>query len=273
MRQVRMLLVLLLTSFLSLPATLLAMSQATEPEPFHHPQVVETRGPVMVKGERYFLWEPAEKGLLLLSGDVLRTEEGGFATLRFASGKVDIYENTVIVIPSIGVYSRNKDIREVVIDEGKTFFDINPTGVDKGFQFRTRNVQGGVKGTLFTVSYLNGGTAVNVYRGEVFLSDREGSPRTMTSLNKGDSLRVEEDSVFTGVKRFDPGQALEGYNYNTPPGLDDKGLPADYNANPSNRGIRDRGKGHGRDNAPGQNKSESISESVDTVDDPGTVNQ
>jgi hypothetical protein len=219
------------------------MSSAGEPGEVFHPQIRETRGPVMVKGAKYSIWEPAEEGMLLLTGDVLRTEKGGFARIEFASGIIELYETTVLIIPSIDVVAEKKDIREVIIEEGKTLFDINHTGVENGFQFRTKNVQGGVKGTLFTVSYLNDGTAVNVYRGEVLVSDLDGTPGTMTSLAKGKALRVEGDSGFGNTRGFDPDFALEDYKYNIPPGLDEKGLPADYNANPRNKGIRNRGTG------------------------------
>jgi hypothetical protein len=219
------------------------MSSAGEPGEVFHPQIRETRGPVMVKGAKYSIWEPAEEGMLLLTGDVLRTEKGGFARIEFASGIIELYETTVLIIPSIDVVAEKNDIREVIIEEGKTLFDINHTGVENGFQFRTKNVQGGVKGTLFTVSYLNDGTAVNVYRGEVLVSDLDGTPGTMTSLAKGKALRVEGDSGFGNTMGFDPDFALEDYKYNIPPGLDEKGLPADYNANPRNKGIRNRGTG------------------------------
>ena len=241
MRSLVYMLVLAVSIVLSLPATVCAMSSAEEPGQVFHPQISEIRGPVMVKGAKYSIWEPAEEGMLLLSGDVLRTEKSGFARIEFASGIIEIYETTVVVIPSIDVVENKKDIREVIIEEGKTLFDINPTGVENGFQFRTKNVQGGVKGTLFTVSYLNDGTAVNVYRGKVFVSDLDGTPGTMTSLAKGKALRVEGDSGFSNIRGFDPDFALEDYKYNNPPGLNGKGLPADYNANPGNNGVRNRG--------------------------------
>ena len=246
--------VLAVSILLSLPGALWAMSSGEEPGQVYHPQVMETRGPVMVKGAKYSIWEPAEKGMLLLSGDVLKTDKGGFARIEFASGIIELYETTVMVIPSIGIHERKKDFREVVVQEGNVLFDINPLGVERGFEFRTKNVQGGVKGTLFTVSYLEGGTAVNVFRGVVQVSDLEGSENTQVKLTAGKTVRVEKRTDFKVVRGFDPELALENYRYNVPPGLDGKGLPADYNANPNNTGVRDRGADHGRDNAPGQNK-------------------
>lgn len=235
--------ILALSFLLFLPSILCAMSTADELTQVFHPIVKETRGPVVVKGMKYSLWEEARVGMLLLSGDILRTEEEGFARIEFPSGTIELYENTVIVIPSIEFEERKKDIRDVVVESGNTLFDINPTGVERKFQFQTRNVQGGVKGTLFTVSYLREGTAVNVYRGIVHVYDLEGSPYSQVELFAGEAVRVEMISDFKLVRGFDPEYALENYKYNIPPGLNDKGLPADYNANSKNKGKRNRGVG------------------------------
>jgi len=239
-------LILVFLMTLSMPAVLSAMSGSGNPEEVFHPQIKETKGPVMVKGKMYAVWEPAEEGMLLLAGDVVRTEKGGFARIEFPSGTIEIYETTVMVIPSIGPDNRKKDIRDVVVEEGSVLFDINPLGVERGFEFRTKNVQGGVKGTLFTVSYKEDGTSVNVYRGVVRVSDLEGSEETTADLTAGSSVRIKERPDFGKVHRFDPQSALEDYSYDVPPGLDGKGLPSDSNANPDNRGVRDRGKGLGR---------------------------
>ena len=206
--------VLAVSIVFSLPGVLCAMSSGEEPGQVYHPQIRETRGPVMVKGAKYSIWEPAEEGMLLLSGDVLRTEKKGFARIEFASGIIELYETTVMVIPSVGIQERKKDFREVVIQEGNVLFDINPLGVERGFEFRTKNVQGGVKGTMFTVSYLEGGTSVNVYRGVVQVSDLEGSEDTQVELVAGNSVRVEKRADFKVVREFDPDLALEEYSYN-----------------------------------------------------------
>lgn len=232
---------------LTFPVVLLAMSSAEEPGEVYHPQIREASGPVMVKGEKYAIWEPAEEGMLLLAGDVIRTEKKGYAVIEFASGTVEIFETTVMVIPSTGLKDRKKDIREVIVEEGNTLFDINHLGVERGFEFRTLNVQGGVKGTMFTVGYNDGETSVDVYRGVVQVSDVEGSMETMVDMTAGDSLRVVDKDDFQDVEQFDPDEALDNYSYNVPPGLDGTGTPSDFNANPDNNGVRDRGAGEGLD--------------------------
>jgi len=236
------------------------MSGAEKAPDFFHPTISEIKGEVAVKGVKTNSWEEARQGMLLLSGDTLRTKEGGFARIDFAGGVMEIYETTVVVIPSVDLQDRKKDLQEVFIEEGKTLFDINPRGVERGFRFRTKNIQGGVKGTLFTVSYLENGTSVNVYRGVVQLRSREeseGGPEVL--LKAGNSVRVRSKEDLGDIKGFDPSFALEDYRNNLPPGLDGKGLPADYNADPDNRGVRSRGEGLGRKNAPGQTKKDTDS--------------
>ena len=197
---------------LCLPAVVVAMSSADgAPEAFH-PTITEVKGQVEVKSIKYPVWEEVQEGMLLLTGDILRTKKGGFARIEFASGIIELYETTVMVIPSIGVQDRKKDIQEVIVDEGKALFDIDPLGVERGFEFRTKNIQGGVKGTLFTVSYLEGGTAVNVYRGKVQVSDLEGSEDTQVELLAGYAVRVENRTDFSNVQEFDPESGLEEFN-------------------------------------------------------------
>ena len=215
--------ILALYFVLVLPTVLCAMSTADEPTQVFHPIVKETSGPVVVKGMKYSIWEEAKVGMLLLSGDVLRTEEDGFARIEFPSGIIELYENTVIVIPSIEFEERKKDIRNVIVESGKTLFDINPLGVERNFKFRTKNVQGGVKGTVFTVSYLGEGTTVNVFRGLVEVSDMEGSYETQVKLKAGRTISVKEKIHFKKVESFEPSLALEELLKDMLPDLDDDG--------------------------------------------------
>ena len=155
-----------------------------------HPMITLVEGSVKIMGIDYATWEPAEVGTLLLSGDIVKAEADGRAEIQFLSGKVQLYENSVIVIPSTGVQERKKDIKEIIVQYGNALFDINPTGVRKQFEFRTKNVQGGVKGTLFTVSYLKNATSVNVYEGVVEISDLERSLKTKLRLTAGESITI-----------------------------------------------------------------------------------
>lgn len=217
-----------------------------DPTTAYHPVITMLEGSVKVMGEKYGVWEPAEVGLLLLSGDVVKTDRGSSAEIQFLSGKVRIYENSMLVVPSIGVQDRKKDIQDIVVDEGDVLFDINPLGLQKHFEFRTKNVQGGVKGTVFMVSYVNDGTTVSVYRGTVWVSGLGEAKAMMKVLKAGQAIRFDTgDEDFNDIREFDPDdsciQDYQDYTYNAPPGLDDQDrVPSDSNANEDNNGVRTR---------------------------------
>jgi len=227
-----------------------------------HPVITGIEGSVKVMGLKYSLWEPATEGTLLLSGDMVKTGWGSRAEVRFLSGTVQLYENSLLVIPSIGVQDRKKDIQEIVVEEGDVLFDINPMGVERQFEFRTRNIQGGVKGTVFTVSYVHDGTTVNVYEGTVWISEPGRERVNLKVLEAGDAIRIESSRDFSSdVRGFDPDYNIEDYSYSVPPGLDSQSrLPADYNADPDNNGVRTRGNEVSLENTkktpPGQDKKD-----------------
>jgi hypothetical protein len=208
----------------------------------YHPLITHVDGTVRVMGAEHSVWEPAEVGTLLLSGDIVKTGANASAEIMFLSGKVRLYQNSVLIIPSTGVQSRKKDIKEIVLEKGNALFDINPIGVRREFEFKTKNVQGGVKGTKFAVSYLENGTSVVVYRGKVVISDLHRSQETKRDLTAGTAIRVEGGGPFSRVRGFDPEIEIDKYNYAAPPGLDSRGMPGDYKANPKNKGVRKRGK-------------------------------
>ena len=211
----------------------------------YHPLITHIDGTVKIMGKDHSVWEPAEVGTLLLTGDIVKTGADASAEIMFMSGKIQLYQNSVLIIPSTGVQNRKKDIKEVVVERGSALFDINPIGVKREFEFKTRNVQGGVKGTKFTVSYIENGTSVAVYRGKVVVSDLDRSNETKRILTTGLALRVEDEGPFNKARGFDTDFSIDDYNYKVPPGLDSRGLPADYNANPKNKGVRKRGAGIG----------------------------
>ena len=95
------------------------------------------------------------------------------------------------------------------------------------------------------VSYLDNGTSVTVYRGKVIVSDLDRSEGTKRDLTAGMALRVEDKGPFNQPRGFDPDFNIDDYKYKVPPGLDSRGLPADYSANPKNKGVRKRGVGIG----------------------------
>ncbi len=207
-----------------------------------HPVISNLEGNVKVLGLKYSVWEPATVGTLLLAGDTIMTGWNSRAEISFLSGTVHLYENSIMIIPSIGVQDRKKDIQEVFVEEGNARFDINPLGVQRHFEFRTKNVQGGVKGTVFTVSFVDKGTNISVSEGTVWISNPDREVKTVRVLDTGDIIRVETPEDFLKVRGVNPDYDIEDYSYNVPPGQEEKSsLPADYNSNPDNNGVRSRG--------------------------------
>jgi hypothetical protein len=232
----------ILTAVLLLPGVVYAgNTNGDVSNSVYHPLITHVDGNVRVMGKKHSVWEPAEVGTLLLSGDIVKTGADASAEIMFLSGKIQLYQNSVLIIPSTGVQSRKKDIKEIVVEKGNALFDINPLGVRREFEFKTRNVQGGVKGTKFTVSYLENGTSVVVYKGKVIVSDLDRSRETKRDLIAGTAIRVEDEGPFKEARVFDPDFDINEYNYAVPPGLDSRGMPADNNANPKNKGVRKRG--------------------------------
>ena len=219
-------LALTLVILLCLPAGLSAMSRKG---PVHnsHPVVGEVMGKVTVKGRGQSAWEPVERGTLLLSGDVIRSGASGRARIRFASGTMELYENSEIHIPTTGIHERKKDIRDLVVREGRVFLDISMTGEEGRFRFSTGNTRGKVTGSTMTVSYLGEGTAVNVYRGEAQVSHLEGQVERTSSLVPGSSLSVRDPESLARISQFDPEPAVKKYRKKISPVLDvASGLPA-----------------------------------------------
>jgi hypothetical protein len=227
-------------------------------------------------GKEHSVWEPAEVGTLLLSGDIVKTGANASAEIMFLSGKVRLYQNSVLIIPSTGVQSRKKDIKEIILEKGNALFDINPLGVRREFEFKTRNVQGGVKGTKFTVSYLENGTSVVVFRGKVIISDLQRSQETKRDLTAGTAIRVESEGPFNKARGFDPDIEIDKYNYALPPGLDSRGMPSDHKSNLKNKGVRKRGISGSGLSSYETSKDEGVTDQVDGDlggSDPGTNKQ
>lgn len=177
-----------------------------------HPVITLSEGNVMVMGQEYSLWEPAPEGTLLLSGDKVKTGWDSRAEIRFLSGVVKLYENSLLIIPSIGVQDRKKDIQDMVVEEGEVLFDINPLGAQRQFEFRTKNVQGGVKGTVFKVRCNNDETTVGVYEGKVWVSEPDRKRSNIRILKAGQAVHVDtvNDLVeFTSADLDTPDEYVE----------------------------------------------------------------
>ncbi|MEE8319612.1 MAG: FecR family protein [bacterium] len=210
--------------------------------PTFHPVITFEKGDVKVKGAESEDWEPASAGMLLLSGDTVETGKKSQVEIQFASGVVHMYEDSVMVIPSIGQTRRHKDIRRIFMDEGAGIFNIKPLGIEKGFEFRTKSVQGSVRGTVFAVKVKDNKTTVAVYSGIVVVSDSEGTPESTISLGKGKAIIADDTKGIILVLPFDPYDIWEGRE-----GSDDLDLGAIEPSLTDTKGTKDHGAGIGAD--------------------------
>lgn len=257
----RYIIVVLIMGILSVPSLSLGMSSPKSVAagiPAFHPVFTAIQGVVKVKSKRYSVWEPAEVGNLILSGDVIKTGSGAKAEISFASGDIRIYENTVIEIPTIGQHDRKKDIQDIFIDNGSGLFNIRPLGVKRGFEFQTRYLQGGVKGTFFAVKTNEKRAMVAVFRGEVEVSDMERSPESKTTLSKGQGINVYDGSGFGEVRNFESASTWETLKDENDLNMGAIEMSKEdfetYENNKGNmsKGVKDRGlgEGSGRSNGP-----------------------
>ncbi len=197
-------LTLLVAALLLMPT--LAMAMATSEFPIVQPVITFVAGNVTVKGAAGSVWDPAEVGRLLSSGDSIRTGPASKAEISCATGKMRLYENTVIIIPEVVDEGDKKDIRAVTLEDGAGLFRIKKRGVEKGFEVQTSNIIAGVKGTLFGVLHnkTEEYSRVAVYSGVVEVTDRDRSPSTKTTLGQGRTLDIRNLKGFGEGKDFDP---------------------------------------------------------------------
>jgi ferric-dicitrate binding protein FerR (iron transport regulator) len=186
-----------------------AFGMASFDYPVQQPVLSIAEGDVTVKpaaGD----WGAASAGMLLNTGDSVRTGPGAKAEISCATGKMRLYENTIIVIPEVVDEGDKKDVRQVNLEEGTGLFRIRKRGVEKGFEVHTQQIIAGVKGTLFAVQTTGQGgySRVAVYSGLVEVSDLKRSPGSINLLGKGQAVEARENGDgSTDTKDFDPDNA------------------------------------------------------------------
>jgi hypothetical protein len=185
--------------------------------PVAAPVVSFVAGDVTVKGTDSAAWDKVEVGRLLVSGDTLKTGPASKAEISCATGKMRLYENTVIIVPEVVQGEDKKDIRAVTLEDGAGLFRIKKRGVKEGFEVKTSNIIAGVKGTLFGVLTKREKkiSRVAVYYGKVLVTDLAGTPSTATMLGRGQKVEIIEGDGFGDPEDFTPGD-LWNYWKRTP---------------------------------------------------------
>jgi hypothetical protein len=152
------------------------------------PKVSLVEGDVTRQPPELSDWTDASVGDHLVSGENLKTGAKSRSEIEFASGRMRLYQNSLLVVPEISTDEENtRDIRHMEIEGGSGIFNILRRGRKKGFTFGTKHIIGGVKGTIFSVKTRENRTEVAVMRGVVEIADRK-NPKNKVVLRKGEMV-------------------------------------------------------------------------------------
>ena len=189
-----------------------AYGMASFDYPVVNPILSVVDGDVTIKWSGMSQWDAAEAGMLLNSGDTVKTGPASKAEISCATGKMRLYENTVVIIPEVVDEGDKKDIRKVKLEDGAGMFKIKKRGVEKGFEVHTQHIIAGVKGTLFAVvtSIDDDFSRVAVYSGVVEVTDTAGTPETAIELGKDTSVDAHPEG-FSDVQDFESGGEWNGW--------------------------------------------------------------
>jgi hypothetical protein len=164
------------------------------------PKVSMVEGDVVRKAPELSNWEGATVGDHLVSGENLKTGIKSRSEVEFASGRMRLYQNSLLVVPQIDTEDEDaNDIRHMEIESGAGIFNILKRGRKKGFTFGTKHIIGGVKGTIFSLKTMINWTEVAVMRGVVEVADRK-NPSNKIILRKGEKITFWADIGFGGAE-------------------------------------------------------------------------
>lgn len=147
---------------LALAALLLAGGTARAEEAG---RLADVRGAVEIGSGEPPRWHPAREGEVLAPGDRIRTGLGGRVEVELRTGRVRLYEASLLVLPDAPA-SRPESER-VRLESGTSLFDVLRRSDADRFEVETPEVAVMVKGTRFEVSFDGSDTAVAVWRGLV----------------------------------------------------------------------------------------------------------
>jgi hypothetical protein len=161
------------------------------------------------KGE----WVKAAVGMAFAGGDQVKTGSRAKAEISFPSGAMRLYENTLVVIPSLADRAGKKDIALVGLEQGSALFRIDPAA-GTGFSVKTRHVTAGVKGTSFAGTAEEEESQVIVYFGRVEVVSAAGGPAV--ELHANQSITGDANGLGIPTSGFN-GDGWNGWNSNEAP--------------------------------------------------------
>lgn len=133
-------------------------------------------GQVEVRNNQATAWKSVSTGAALHLGDVIRTGSQSKAEIRFESGIIRMYENTILELPAQPqqqkVSEDSGQLRKVFLSRGRSLFEIFKNRLNGGFEVTSPSLIAGVKGTTFRVSEEEGMKGVTVFEGVVSVINR-----------------------------------------------------------------------------------------------------
>ena len=172
--------------------------------PSEKPVINRVIGEVTVKAAGSGPWKEGKKGMLLDSGDTVKTGPDGKCEIYHAGGAIRMYSNTILVVPVLESREETVSVKRVLMEKGAGIFRSSRRGIEDGFEVQTLHVIAGVKGTIFSVLNDDKGTTVSVYTGRVLVTDPQRTPETETMVGPGERMTVKDGVGFGVVIPFEP---------------------------------------------------------------------
>ena len=168
-------------------------------------------------------WKSVSTGTSLHFGDVIRTGAQSKAEIRFESGIIRMYENTILELPSqspqLKVSDDSGQLKKVFLQRGRSLFEVFKNRLSGGFEVASPSLITGVKGTTFRVTEEEGLKGVTVFEGIVSVTNRQRPEETFdirsnhyTLLSEGHLISARE---FQSEHEPRSGEGLESKRLQT----------------------------------------------------------
>ncbi len=139
--------------------------------------LAKATGQVEVRSHQAATWKSVSTGTSLHFGDVIRTGAQSKAEIRFESGIIRMYENTILELPSqppqLKVSDDSGQLKKVFLQRGRSLFEVFKNRLSGGFEVTSPSLIAGVKGTTFRVTEEPGLKGVTVFEGTVLVTNRQ----------------------------------------------------------------------------------------------------
>jgi hypothetical protein len=161
--------------------------------------LISTDGQVEVRNPQADLWRTVGNNTILHYGDMVRTGSQSKAEIRFETGIIRMYENTLLEFPSqpqgIRVSDDSEKLKSVFLRKGRSLFEIFKNRLNSGFEVSSPSLIAGVKGTIFRVAEEEGLKGVTVLEGVVAVTNRQ-NPAERTDVTANHYILLMEEHLM-----------------------------------------------------------------------------